>query len=211
MGTSFQVWRLSDLALLKTVRLPEGPLGYEHRDPAEVRLLPDSTTAIMTTFTCAMYLLHDLETDEPWAELVHVLPWDAYPNQCGIPLTRGRYWVQTYAYGDSSALISMDIADPANPVEMDRLTLDETWAPHWISMEPEGDRIVVTSAEGSTLYRVLIVRLDPESGRLALDSTFRSPGAVLPGVNFDRADWPHGEAGTARPHGAVFSRRTAGR
>ncbi|NIP94714.1 MAG: hypothetical protein GWO24_15240, partial [Akkermansiaceae bacterium] len=55
-GTSFQVWRLSDLTLLKTVRLPEGPLGYEHRDPAEVRLLPDSTTAIMTTFTCAMYL-----------------------------------------------------------------------------------------------------------------------------------------------------------
>jgi len=30
-GTSFQVWRLSDLELLTTVRLPEGPLGYEHR------------------------------------------------------------------------------------------------------------------------------------------------------------------------------------
>lgn len=205
-GTSFQVWRLSDLKLLKTTRLPEGPLGYEHRDPAEVRLLPDSVTAIMTTFTCAMYLLHDLETAAPWAELVHVLPWDAYPNQCGVPLTRGRYWVQTYAYGDSSALISMDISDPSNPVERDRLTLDETWAPHWISMEPEGDRIVVTSAPGSTLYRVLVVHLDPDTGALALDSTFRSPGADRPGVSFDRTEWPHGEAGPAKPHGAVFSR-----
>jgi len=206
VGTSFQVWRLSDLALLETVRLPEGPLDYEHEDPAEVRLLPDSVTAIMTTFTCAMYLLHDLETDEPWAELVNVLAWDAYPNHCGIPLTRGRYWVQTYAYGDSSALISMDVSDPTNPVEVDRLTLDETWAPHWISMEPEGDRIVVTSAEGSTLYRVLGVRLDPETGNLALDSAFRSPGAAEPGVRFDVTEWPHGEAGPARPHGAVFSR-----
>ncbi|MDP2471078.1 MAG: selenium-binding protein SBP56-related protein [Candidatus Palauibacterales bacterium] len=207
ISTSFQAWRLSDLALLHTVRLPEGPLGYEHEDPAEVRLLPDSVTAILTTFTCAMYLLHDLETDEPWAELVHVLPWDAYPNHCGVPATRGRYWVQPYARGDSSALISMDISDPSNPVELDRLTLDESWAPHWISMEPEGDRIVVTSAEGSTLYRVLIVHLDPETGSLALDSTFRSPGAERPGVSFDRTEWPHGEAGPARPHGTVFSRR----
>lgn len=205
VGTSFQVWRLSSLELLKTVRLPEGPLGYEHRDPAEVRLLSDSTTAIMTTFTCAMYLLHGLETDEPWAELVNVLPWDSYPNHCGIPLTRDRYWVQTYAYGDSSALISVDMSDPANPIELDRLTLAETWAPHWISMEPAGDRIVVTSGPGSTLYRVLVVRLDPETGKLALDSTFRSPGSELPGVSFDRTSWPHGEAGRARPHGAVFS------
>lgn len=205
-GTSFQVWRLSELELLKTVRLPEGPLGYEHRDPAEVRLLPDSTTAIMTTFTCAMYLLHGLETDEPWAELINVLPWEHYPYGCGIPLTRGSYWIQTYAHADGSALIAMDISDPSHPVEVDRLTLDEAWAPHWISLEPAGNRIVVTSAPGSTLYRVLIVRLDPQSGTLALDTTFRSPGAELPGVSFDRTAWPHGEAGPARPHGAVFSR-----
>jgi hypothetical protein len=205
-GTSFQVWRLSDLELLKTVRLPEGPLGYEHRDPAEVRLLADSTTAIMTTFTCAMYLLHGLETDEPRAELVNALPWESYPNHCGIPLTRGDYWIQTYAQTSGSALISIDISDPSHPSEVDRLTLDEAWAPHWISMEPAGDRIVVTSAPGSTLYRVLVVHLDPETGALALDPTFQSPGAELPGVNFDRTSWPHGEAGPARPHGAVFSR-----
>jgi hypothetical protein len=72
-GTSFQVWRLSDLALLATVRLPEGPRGYEHRYPAETRLLPDSATAIMTTFTCAMYLLHDLETDRDPADQRSIL------------------------------------------------------------------------------------------------------------------------------------------
>jgi len=206
-GTSFQVWRLSDLTLLKTVRLPHGPLGYEHRDPAEVRLLSDSTTAIMTTFTCAMYLLHDLERDEPWAELVHVMPWETYDtDECGIPATRGRFWVQTYANSNGSSLISIDISDPSNPVVLDKLTLDKPWWPHWISMEPEGDRIVVTSGPGATQYRVLVVHLDPETGRLALDSSFVDPGSAEPGVRFDRTSWPHGDAGWARPHGAVFSR-----
>lgn len=206
-GTSFQVWRLSDLTLLETVRLPEGPLGYEHRDPAEVRLLADSTTAIMTTFTCAMYRLHGLETDEPGAELIHVMPWESYAtDECGIPATRGRFWIQTYSNAKGSSLISMDISNPSAPVVVDKLTLEHPWRPHWISMEPEGDRIVVTSGPGSTLYRVLIVRLDPETGDLALDSTFRDPGSAEPGVRFDRTAWPHGEAGPARPHGAVFSR-----
>lgn len=206
-GTSFQVWGLSDLELLHTIRLPVGPRGYEHRDPAEIRLLPDSTTAIMTTFTCAMYLLHDLETEAPWAELIHVLPWETYDtDECGIPLTRGRFWVQTYAHSGGSALISMDISDPSDPVIVDRLTLDGSWWPHWVSPEPEGNRIVLTSGPGATLYRVLIVDLDPDTGRLHLDTTFRDRDADRPGVSFDRMSWPHGEAGPARPHGAVFSR-----
>lgn len=207
LGTSFQVWRLSDLALLKTVRLPEGPRGDEHTDPAEVRLLADSTTAILTTFTCAMYLLHDLDTDQPRAKLVHVLPWEDYEtDDCGIPVTRGRFWVQAYAHSSGSALISMDMSDPGSPRVVDELRLDEPWWPHWLSLEPDGDRIVVTSSGGSALYRVLMVRLDPESGALALDTTFRDAGAAEPGVTFDRASWPHGPAGPARPHGAVFSR-----
>jgi hypothetical protein len=114
--------------------------------------------------------------------------------------------VQTLAHPDGSALVSLDISDPTNPVEVDRLTLDETWAPHWISMEPAGDRIVVTSGPGVPLYRVMVARLDPQTGKLALDSTFRSPGSETPGVSFDRTSWPHGEAGPALPHGAVFSR-----
>ena len=207
IGTSFQVWRLSDLALLKTVRLPAGPRGYEHQDPAEVGLLADSTTAILTTFNCAMYLLHDLDSDEPRAELVNTLPWADYAtDDCAIPLTRGRYWVQTYGNSAGSALISMDMSDPSSPRVVDELRLDEPWWPHWISMEPQGDRIVVTSNPGSTLYRVLVVRLDPETGALELDPTFRDPGSPEPGVSFRRTSWPHGPAGPALPHGAVFSR-----
>ena len=215
MGTSFQVWRLSDLTLLKTVRLPEDSLGQRHQDPAEVRLLSDSTTAILTTFDCSMYLLHDLDADEHWAELVHTLPWESYEGgDCAIPVTRGRWWVQTWTHASGSALVSLDVSDPSAPVVVDELRLEELavpeltgpWWPHWISMEPEGDRIVLTSSEGNTLYRVLVARLDPATGGLSWDETFRDPGADVPGVTFQRELWPHGPAGPARPHGAVFSR-----
>ena len=205
-GTSFQVWRLSDLDLVRTVRLAPGPAGYEHRDPAEVRLLPDSVTAMMTTFTCALYRLHGLEGEAPSAELVNVLPWSDYEtDECGISATWGGIWLQTYAHADGSWLISYDISDPSNPVELDRLSWDREWWPHWISIEPGGRRVVVTSGEGDTLYRVLIVVMDPETGALEFDTTFRDPGSDEPGVSFNRTSWPHGEAGAARPHGAVFS------
>ena len=205
-GTSFQVWRLSDLELLRTVRLEPGPGGYEHRDPAEVRLLSDSVTAMMTTFTCALYLLRDLEGESPSAELVNALPWSSYEtDECGIPATWGDIWLQTYSHSDGSWLVSFDISDPTNPVEVDRLAWDGAWWPHWIAIEPGGRRVVVTSGEGETLYRVLIVSMDPESGALEFDESFREAGASETGVLFDRTSWPHGQAGAARPHGAVFS------
>ncbi|MFV1988293.1 MAG: hypothetical protein ACC682_13500 [Gemmatimonadota bacterium] len=205
-GTSFQVWRLSDLTLLKTVVLSPGERGYEHRDPAEVRLLADSVTAMMTTFTCAMYRLHDLDSDEPRAELVNVLPWADYETDaCGIPATTGHIWLQTYANSNGSALISLDITDPSSPTVLDELRWDEAWSPHWISIEPGGRRVVLTSGEGATQYRVLVIDLDPETGALAFDTTFRDRETGEVGVSFDRSSWPHGAAGAAKPHGAVFS------
>ena len=81
---------------------------------------------------------------------------------------------------------------------LDELAWEEAWWPHWISIEPEGNRVVLTSGKGATQYKVLLVKLDPETGALEFDSTLS--------VSFDRSSWPHGEAGAAKPHGAVFSR-----
>jgi hypothetical protein len=87
-----------------------------------------------------------------------------------------------------------------------RLTLDDGQRPHWISLAPDGERIVI-SGGGETLQTlVLMARIDRESGRLTLDDTFRDRGAAQPGVSFDRLRWPHGDSGRAIPHGAVFSR-----
>jgi hypothetical protein len=204
---SFQTWRLSDLTPLRTVLLPEGSKGYEHKDPSEVRVLSDGKTAMLATFTCSLYLLHDLTSDSPRAELVYSFPWSSYDtDECGIPLTRGNFWIQTYAHSRGSAVYSLDISDPSHPVVVDSLTWAGDWWPHWISAEPEGNRVVLTSSTGETRYKVLIFTLDSETGEMDFDETFRKLGSTDRGVSFSRSDWPHGKAGPAKPHGAVFSR-----
>jgi hypothetical protein len=77
--------------------------------------------------------------------------------------------------------------------------------PHWLSLEPNDNRIVI-SGYGSLYYRLLIAVIDMTSGRLSLDDRFREAGKTEPGFNLDR-QWPDGWRGPAIPHGAVFSRR----
>ena len=89
---------------------------------------------------------------------------------------------------------------------IDSLTWAGEWWPHWISAEPEGNRVVVTSGTGDTQYKVLIFKLNSETGEMEFDETFRQPGSTELGVSFSRTAWPHGAAGSAKPHGAVFSR-----
>ncbi|MDX1394317.1 MAG: hypothetical protein R3195_08000 [Gemmatimonadota bacterium] len=201
VATSVQIWRLADLALLHTIPLPESPAGA-HWLPAEPRVLPDGTV-IVTTFACGMFLLEGVETDAPRARLVASFPWEN-PRECALPVIRGRYWVQTNA--TTHSLVSLDMSDPAEPEIVDELVLDADAEPHWISIEPGGDRIVLTGP-GSLRGRVLLVRLDPENGALGLIEDFRDPGSDGPGVSFGRTEWPHGATGAAVPHGAVFSRR----
>jgi hypothetical protein len=78
--------------------------------------------------------------------------------------------------------------------EAGRLTLAYDQLPHWISREPEGNRIVITGF-GSLSTHVLFARIDLETGALSLDSRR---------IDFVRK-WPDGWNGPAMPHGALFS------
>jgi hypothetical protein len=78
--------------------------------------------------------------------------------------------------------------------------------PHWISGEIDGDRIVLTGDEGWLAGRVVLLHLDPGTGELSLDQTFRTPDSSHPGADMNREQWPHGKTGAAVPHGTVFSR-----
>lgn len=197
---SVQIWRLSDLKLLHTVRLPPGPKGDEGDDPAEPRVLADGKTVIVSTFACGLYRLDGLIGDSPTARFIHSFP-DG--DECALPVISGHYWVAT---SRRLGLIALDISSPDKPVEVSRLVLPGGQGPHWISLAPDDQRIVISGGKLAFQSRVLIARIDPASGRLSLDETFRDKGATEPGVSFDRADWPHGATGKAVPHGAVFSR-----
>lgn len=200
VSRAVQLWRLSDLKLLKTIRLPAGPGGKENDDPAEARVLADGRTVVVSSFNCGMFLLSGLEGSAPSAEFIHAFPGG---GECALPVVAGRYWVAT---DTKAGLISLDISNPHKPVEVSRLMLPGGQGPHWISLAPDGRRIVISGGKIAFETRILIARIDPANGQLSLDESFREKGFATPGVSFDRANWPHGATGKAIPHGAVFSR-----
>jgi len=197
-----QIWRLSDLALLHTFPLPDGPAGGEGSLTAEPRLLPDGKTVLLSTFSCGLYLMDGIDSDAPSGRLVSSFP--RKPDTfCAIPVISGHYYLVTVPAWN--AVVSLDISDPANPREVSRLTLGPEDVPHWIAISPDQRRVVVTGYE-ALQHRVVIARFDPASGQLTIDGRFREEGASQPGFRMDDKTWPHGGDAKGIPHGAVFSR-----
>ena len=198
-----QIWRLSDLSLLRTILLPDGPAGGESRLTAEPRVLADGRTVLVSTFSCGLYLMEDLEGESPSARLVASFPRKPRTN-CAIPVVAGNYYLVTVPAW--SAVVSLDISDPARPREVSRLTLGPDDVPHWIALSPDRRRVVVTGY-AALRNRVVLARFDPETGALALDERFGDPGSDAPGLSFSGRSWPHGGNAAGIPHGAVFGRR----
>jgi hypothetical protein len=197
-----QVWRLSDLALLHNVRLPDGPNGNEGRLSAEPRLLSDGKTMLVSTFSCGLYLMQGLEGPTPSARLVASFS-QKKGTSCAIPVVSGSYYLVTVPAWN--AVVSLDISNPLAPREVSRVTLGPDDTPHWIAISPDQRRVVVTGYH-ALRHRVVIARFDPSSGRLTVDERFREEGATEPGYRMDNKTWPHGGNAKGIPHGAVFDR-----
>jgi hypothetical protein len=196
-----QLWRLSDLSLLRTISFPRTSPDSASRYPFEVRFFPDGRTAILNTYNCGFYVLSGLDGDMPALEPVLALEHPTHIG-CGVPLLIGKWWIMPV--GSTHEFIVYDVSDPRKPRRASALTTDSTFFPHWMSRE-EGSNRIVLSAEGKQ-PGVRIVRFDSTTGTLAWDERFREMPDGPPGVSFDRAEWPHGKSGLAQPHGAVFSR-----
>jgi hypothetical protein len=197
-GDQIQVWRLSDLTVLKTITLPGTPDGTPQRAPAEPRLLSDGRTVLVATMACGLYRLAGLEGVNPSAELVY----DPTDAGCAVPVVVGNYWLMpsTSAHG----VVSLDVRDLKHVREASRLRLNDRQLPHWLATD--GRRVVVVNSPGAADHRIWMVRIDATTGILSLDEAFRDPGSGEPGINFNRASWPHGPTGDAVPHGVVFGR-----
>jgi hypothetical protein len=197
-----QIWRLSDLTLLHTITLPDGPAGEESMMTAEPRVLDDGRTVLVSTFSCGLYLMQGLEGESPQGRLVASFPRKP-KTYCAIPVVAGHYYLVTVPAW--SAVVSLDVSDPAAPREVSRVTLGPDDVPHWISMSEDRRRVVVTGYR-EMKHRVLIARFDSATGRLSLDDRFREPGASVPGFRMDDKTWPHGGNAKGIPHGSVFGR-----
>jgi hypothetical protein len=195
-----QFWRWSDLKLLRSVRLAPGPRGDENRLTGEPRLLQDGRSIYIHTFSCGLYLLRGAEGPEPTTRFV----WGFQGKDCGVPVLTGHYWLQTVP--EAHAVVVLDIADPEHPREVSTLAVGDDERPHWIAIDSTGRRVVVNSSGGGTGNRLFVLDFDAGTGKLSIDERFRDPGSARPGLRLTGRTWPHGFAGTAVPHGTLFSR-----
>lgn len=192
-----QLWRLSDLKLLRSIALPAGPRGDENRLTGEPRLLADGHSIYIHTFSCGLYLLRGVERDQPSAMLVKAFD----GTDCGVPILTGHYWLQTVPA--MHGVVALDISDPEHPREVSRLEVGHDENPHWIAIDRTGRRIVLNSAgKGS---RIFLIDFDPASGRLAVDEHFRDPNSDRAGISLVGPNWSRADSGSVVPHGAVFS------
>jgi hypothetical protein len=196
-GVTYQVWRLSDLKLLKTAYVDVGENHYSHVSPQEPRLGPDGAVYVQT-LSCGLERITGVNTGQPRAQLVYTFP----GSWCGVPTIVGHYLVEGAL--EAHGLIALDIANGEKPVEVSRLKLGDSYNAHWTGWDAKTQRLVVTSGRAPE-ERLYLVKLDPKTGALSLDEAFRdSDGKV--GFSFVGKQWPHGWNGSVLPHGAVFSR-----
>lgn len=193
-GVTYQVWRLSDLKLLKTLNLDVGANHYAHVSPEEPRLGPDGAIYVQT-LGCGIERITNVDKDEPTSKLVYTFP----GSFCGVPTIVSHFLIQSVPI--IHGLIAIDIANGAKPVEASRLTLGDTFFSHWTGWDAKTQRLVVTGVAP----RLYMVKLDLTSGRLSLDTAFHDEDGK-PGFNFADRSWPHGWKGSGLPHGVVFSR-----
>jgi hypothetical protein len=197
-GVTYQVWRLSDLKLLKTAYLDVGENRYAQISPEEPRLGPDGSVFVQT-LGCGLERITGVDKNEPKSQLVYTFP----GNWCGVPTIVGHFLIQSVPA--MHGLIVLDITNAAKPVEASRLKLTDTYAPHWTAWGVKTQRLVVTSSGSPVDHRLFLLKLDQATGALTVDDAFRDADGK-PGFNFADREWPHSWKGTGAPHGAVFSR-----
>jgi hypothetical protein len=193
-GVTYQVWRLSDLKLLRTAYLDVDKDLYGHVSPEEPRLGPDGAVYVQT-LGCGIERITDVDEDQPASKLVYSFP----GSFCGVPTIVGHYLVQSVPV--MHGLVVLDLANGNKPVEVSRLKLNDGYFSHWTGWDAKTQRVVVTGDQA----RLYLVKLDLSTGALTMDTAFHDSDGK-PGFNFANRNWPHGWKGTGKPHGVVFSR-----
>jgi hypothetical protein len=199
VANTIQVWRMSDLKLMKTLEVPKVDTDSSYKYPFEVRTMPDGRTAMVNTYTCGFYHVTNLESDP---KLERVMAMEQPKNfGCSVPIIAGHFMLMPIAYAHRYA--TLDISNPAHPVEVSSVATDTTFYPHWVARDPGSDRVVVDD-QGDGAPFVMIGHFDETTGKLTWDEKFRDAGSAKPGISFMKDLWPNGLKGMMMPHGAVF-------
>lgn len=220
-GVSVQVRRLSTGELVHTIPLGVGNRGDENLEPETVHLLRGGTAAMVSTGEGgALYVSWTIATATPAFALAYDFGAGSHAGQSAVTPNE-RYYFQTLS--GANRLDVLEISDPRTPRLVAKLRFDRDPAggggtreggPHGIAIGAAGRRLAVSnySVDVPARHRdgdrrVYVVDADPEAGSVGFDLTFRDELLRSVGVDFNRARWPHGATGPARPAAVLFAKR----
>ncbi|MGD9763991.1 MAG: selenium-binding protein SBP56-related protein [Candidatus Binatia bacterium] len=224
-GRSVQVWRLSDLKLLKTVVLPVGPRGTENWAPFEPRFVhaPGKPIVFLNPdLGGSLYVSENIDSPNPTFQLVYDFGASSLP---GVPvITRDDRLMIVPLEGATedggNRIVVLDISTPSQPRKVSELHFNRDpesaltarfGRPHWVTLSRDESRIAAScytiDVPGVFIdgdRRIYMVKFDNKSGAMAFDTTWRDEVMDRVGVSFTRTTWPHGATGPARPHGMML-------
>ena len=90
----------------------------------------------------------------------------------------------------------------ARPLEVFRIIGPSDFASHWLAKDPNFNRLIL-GQEVDNENRMMMLRVDPATGKLSWDESLRSEDGSL-GLSFVPNSGPHGKAGEATGHAALF-------
>ncbi len=221
VGKTVQVWRLSDLSLLRTVSLPPGPRGEENLAPYEARFVHaagSQTIFVNCVAGNSLYVSRNLASPDPEFRLVY-----DFGKHSGVAypaLTHDdRYYLQPLT--DENRLVLLDVHDPLHPKPVSELHFDHEPADparprqghlHYLTLDLDERRAAASdyvidipptlTFDGDR--RVYLLQFDPQTGKVSFNLSFRDEFTGQVGVDFNREVWFHGKTGAARPHGTIF-------
>jgi len=198
--------------------LEAGPRGDENlgpRTPVFLRRKP--VLLVNTRQGGALYVSDTMDLPDPVFRLAYDFGAGSLPGGAAVT-PDDRFYVTALA--GTHRVVVLSLAKVLAPREVSSVRLDQLagggdegrrGGPSTLAMSQDGTRIAVADytadvpgyrADGDR--RVYVLRLDPGTGRLRVDNSFRDEESGAVGVDFDRGVWPHGKTGPARPHGLLF-------
>jgi hypothetical protein len=221
-GITVQLWKPSDVSLRATVVLDAGPRGEENLGPLTVRGMRRQPIVYVNTHEGgALYVSDSAGIDDTAFRLAFDFGADSFPVGAAVT-PNDRYYVT--ALSGKQQVVMLDLAEPLRPRLVSSVRLDRdpdpegktgrrprTGGPGGLAMASDGSRIAVAdyTVEVPTYrrdgdHRLYMLRIDTETGQLRVDNAFRDESTGEIGLDFDRAKWPHGATGPARPRGLLF-------
>jgi hypothetical protein len=218
-GIVVQLWKTSDLTLKRTVVLEAGPRGEENLGTGVPRAMRKQPIVYVNTHEGgALYVSDSIGIDDPSFRLAFDFGAGSFPVGAAVT-PNDRIYVT--ALSGRNQVAALSLADPLNPrlvstVRFDRDpdgkgTKPRAGGPGGLAMASDGSRVAVADytidvpgyqRDGD--HRVYMLRLDDETGQLRFDDSFRDETTDEVGIDFNRAKWPHGATGPARPRGLLF-------